>query len=294
MEDGRMTMERDSEERKDGAAGSLLRRIIRRLKGSPSAENEESPPDPHPELKGLKTLEPARIEMVRGVINLSSRIVREIMIPRVDIIAVNFDTSIKDLTKTIYDAGHSRVPVYRGTIDNIIGVLHVKDLLRFIIDRRGKFSLKKLIRKPFFVPETMPLDDLLREFKKRRLHMAVAVDEYGGFGGIVTLEDILEEIVGEIGDEFDDDEAPEFRRTGRNSYEADSRMVLSDFCEELGVELPVNDFDTLGGFVLDLFGKIPEKDETVKYGDITFRIKEIEGTRINRIAVTVSRDTAGG
>lgn len=283
-------MDNDLEENK--SKRGFLGRLIRRLNSGRDYGCEAV--DGHLSMDELRGLEPVKLDMIRGVVNLARRIVREIMIPRVDIVAVSEDTTLKELTATICEAGHSRVPVYRDSIDNIIGVLHVKDLLRFLTRGSRKFSLRKLIKKPYFVPETMPLDDLLREFKKRRLHMAVAVDEYGGFGGIVTLEDILEEIVGEISDEFDGDELPEFRRTGRNSYEADSRMSLADFCDELGVELPRREFDTLGGFVLDLFGKIPGKDETVKYDNISFRIKEIEGTRINRIAVTVSRGAIPG
>jgi CBS domain containing-hemolysin-like protein len=227
--------------------------------------------------------------MIRGVINLSRRIVREIMIPRVDIVAVNIDIPLKELVKIVCDAGYSRVPVYKDSIDHVVGVLHAKDLLRFLAEKPGKFNVKKLMKKPFFVPETLPLDDLLREFKKRRLHMAIAVDEYGGFGGIVTLEDILEEIVGEIGDEFDEDEKPELLKKGKDVYEVDPRMPLEDFCQELGVMLPTEEFDTLGGFVMDLFGGIPKKDQTAHFENLTFKILEIEGTRINRISVTVSK-----
>lgn len=240
----------------------------------------------------LKALEPSRREMIRGVINLSRRIVREIMIPRVDIVAVNVDIQLKELVKKVCDAGYSRVPVYKDSIDQIVGVLHAKDLLRFVMGKQGRFNVRRLMKKPFFVPETMPLDDLLREFKKRRLHMAIAVDEYGGFGGIVTLEDILEEIVGEIGDEFDEDEKPEFQKKGKDVYEVDPRMPLEDFCDELGVRLPTDEFDTLGGFVMDLFGGIPQKDQSVSFENLTFKIMEIEGTRINRISVVVSKKPA--
>jgi CBS domain containing-hemolysin-like protein len=240
-------------------------------------------------IEHISKLEPARQEMIRGVINLSRRIVREIMIPRVDIVAVNIDIPLKELVKKVCDAGYSRVPVYKDSIDHVVGVLHAKDLLRFLAEKPGKFNVKKLMKKPFFVPETLPLDDLLREFKKRRLHMAIAVDEYGGFGGIVTLEDILEEIVGEIGDEFDEDEKPELLKKGKDVYEVDPRMPLEDFCQELGVMLPTEEFDTLGGFVMDLFGGIPKKDQTAHFENLTFKILEIEGTRINRISVTVSK-----
>jgi hypothetical protein len=132
----------------------------------------------------------------------------------------------------------------------------------------------------------MPLDELLREFKVKKLHIAVVVDEYGGVGGIVTLEDILEVIVGDINDEYDAEELPECQKTGANSFEVDSRMLISDFNRELGLNISTEDFDTIGGFVFDLFGRIPEKDESIKHGNITFRIKDISGTRIIRIAVT--------
>lgn len=234
-------------------------------------------------------IEASRIEMIRGVLNLSRRIVREIMIPRVDIVAVSVDIQFKDLIKKICEAGYSRLPVYKDSIDHIIGVLHAKDLLRFLLEKPTKFNLKKIIKKPFFVPETMPLDDLLREFKKRKRHIAIVLDEYGGFGGIVTLEDILEEIVGDISDEFDKDEKPEFQKKGKDTFEADPRMSLEDLCNELGVSLPIKDFDTLGGFVMDLFGGIPQKDQSINYENLTFKILEIEGTRINRIGITVSK-----
>ncbi len=238
-------------------------------------------------LKTWAGLEPSKQEMIRGIINLSRQNVREIMIPRIDVVAVDVEATQKELIDKIYGVGHSRIPVYKETIDNIVGVLHVKDLLKYIVDKPRKFVLKKILRKPYFVPETMPLDDLLREFKKRSLHMAIAVDEYGGFGGIVTLEDILEEIVGDISDEFDTQELPELEKIGRNSYEVDSRMLLTDFSEEMGIALPTDEFDTIGGFVYDLFGKIPEKHETAKYKNLTFKIKDIDGTRINRLVITV-------
>jgi CBS domain containing-hemolysin-like protein len=239
-------------------------------------------------------LEISKQDMIKGVINLSSQNVREIMIPRIDVVAVDESVSMKDVAEVITDAGHSRIPVFKGTIDNIVGILHVKDLLNFLVDKPKKFNLKKILRKPYFIPETMPLDDLLLEFKKRSLHMAIAVDEYGGFGGIVTLEDILEEIVGEISDEFDTEELPELEKTGKNSYDVDSRMPLADFSEEMGISLPVDEFDTIGGFLFDIFGKIPEKDECVKYNDISFRIKDIDGTRINRIVVTLPSRSKDG
>jgi len=227
-------------------------------------------------------------EMIQGILSLSQKFVREIIIPRVDINAIEDTVNLKELVKLIIDEGHSRIPVYSQTIDNIIGIVNVKDLMPFIIDRRMKFNIKKLLHKPYFVPETMPLDELLLQFQKQNLHLAIVVDEYGGVAGIVTMEDILEEIVGEIRDEFDEEEIPEIQTISQNCWEVDSRLSLSDFNNYANCSLPEEEFDTIGGFVFNLFGKIPKKDEEIKYNSITFKIKEIKGTRIGRIIVTIS------
>jgi magnesium and cobalt transporter len=235
-----------------------------------------------------ENLDIIRKDMIRGVMKLPVLNARDIMIPRVDVFAVDSETELKPLVKTMCKAGHSRVPVYKETIDNIIGILYVKDLLKLLIETsKKKFQLKKILHEPYFVPETMTLDELLLEFKLRTLHIAVVVDEYGGFSGIVTLEDILEEIVGDINDEFDSVELPEIQKLGKNVYEVDSRMPISDFNEKLGLGLSQEGFDTIGGYVFDLFGKIPEKGETIKDGAIQFTIKDISGTIINRITITI-------
>ena len=262
--------------------GNLLTKIKNRLIRS---TRENAPEGIRPE--ECSDLETAEQEMIRGVMGLASKNVREIMIPRIDVVAVSSTISLNALVKVIDDAGHSRIPVYNETIDNIAGILYVKELLPFIAHKPRKFELRKMLHRPYFVPETMPLDDLLVEFKRRRLHLSCVVDEYGGFGGIITLEDIIEEIVGDIKDEFDDDEAPEIRKIGRYTYEVDSRMTLSDFNEEAGAGLPTDEFDTIGGLVFDLFGKIPKKNETAKLGNISFKIKEIKGTRLTRVIITI-------
>ncbi len=232
-------------------------------------------------------LETSKQEMIKGIIGLSSKNARDIMIPRIDIISLDSNTQLKELIAIVSEAGHSRLPVFEDTIDNIIGILYVKDLLKFILEKPRKFSLKKMLHKTYFVPETMPLDDLLLEFKKRKLHLAITVDEYGGVGGMVTLEDVLEEIVGEIVDEFDEYKEPELQKINKNVYELDSRITIPEINEELNLMLPSNDFDTIGGLVFDLFGKIPKKDEVVRYNDVSFKIKDIQGTRISRIILTL-------
>jgi CBS domain containing-hemolysin-like protein len=240
-------------------------------------------------LSHLEMMTATQNDMVKGVLKLANQNARDIMIPRVDIRAVDSRTDLRTLVRFVVDAGHSRLPVYEETIDNVIGILYAKDLLPILVEKPKKFQIKKYLHEPFFVPETMPLEELLREFRMRKLHLAIVVDEYGGISGIVTLEDVLEEIVGEIHDEYDTEALPEIIRMGKNSWEVDSRMPLVDFNEKLGLNLPTDDFDTVGGMVFDLFGKIPERDEMIRHGRLTFKIKDITGTVINRIQVTLAR-----
>jgi CBS domain containing-hemolysin-like protein len=235
-----------------------------------------------------ENLNPPEREMIRGILNLSKQNARDIMIPRVDAVTINQETAIKELVNIVSEAGHSRIPVYKDTIDNIIGILYVKDLLKFISEKATKSYLKKILHKPLFIPETMTLDELLIEFQKKRQHLAIVVDEYGGVAGLVTMEDILEEIVGEINDEFDEKELPEIVKIKKDMYDLDSRLSIFDFNNELKVNLPTEEFETIGGFVFDIFGKIPDKNETIEYKNFTFKIKDIEGTKINRIMVTIS------
>ena len=280
-----MTSESSDAPQGESRLKEQLKRIIRRI----NPKNSATPESPRVlfDYSSCAHLKTSQQEMIRGVIELTVKNAREIMIPRVDIVAVSVSTPLRPLMDTVVDGGHSRIPVYTDTIDNIAGILYVKDLLKYINEKPRKFELRKILHRPYFVPETMTLDDLLVEFKRRKLHMACVVDEYGGFGGIVTMEDILEEIVGEIKDEYDDDELPELKRIGKNVYDVDSRMALSDFNTETGARLPADEFDTIGGYVLDLFGKIPGKNETARSGEHSFRIKQIKGTRIIRIIATI-------
>lgn len=238
-------------------------------------------------------IEHSKQEMIRGVLQLSELNAREIMIPRVDSFAVNTETGLKELIDLINAAGHSRIPVFEETIDNITGILYVKDLLSFVTNKRKKFDIKKLLHKPLFIPETMPLDELLVEFKKQRQHLAIVIDEYGGIAGIVTMEDILEEIVGDINDEYDEADLPELIKISKNSFDIDSRMSIDDLNREININLPTEEFDTIGGFTLDIFGKIPEQSDIVKYKNISIKVKEIEGTRINRLILTITSSRNG-
>lgn len=222
-------------------------------------------------------------DMIRGIVELSDTTVKEVMVPRIDVVFVSVDTGIPELLEILTDCGHSRVPVYEETIDNVIGVLYAKDLLKYMF-RPEEINIRTLTRKGYFVPESKKLDSLLKEFKRRRVHIAVAVDEYGGISGIVCMEDIIEEIVGEIQDEFDN-EVEDILEIGEGLFLCDARVNLEDLQEETGISLPLDDFDTLGGFVFDLMGKIPVKFEKVSYENLDFIIQEMDGHKIKTVKI---------
>ena len=224
-----------------------------------------------------------RREMIRGIQELGETTVKEVLVPRTDTFFVPIDADRESLLESVVSSGHSRIPVYRGTIDDVVGILYAKDLLKSLVDG-GEFSLPALLRKPYFVPETKRIDALLREFKRRRVHIAVAVDEYGGVAGIVCLEDIIEEIIGEIQDEFDE-EREDIVVLGVDSWLCDARVNLDDLNERCAFSLPADDFDSLGGYVFDLFGRIPLRGERISAGDFEFVVEEIEGHRIELVKI---------
>lgn len=235
----------------------------------------------------LKVIDHEKQEMIKGIKELSETTVKEIMVPRIDVISFALDTPLNELLAKVYDCGHSRVPVFKDTVDNVVGILYAKDLLKFLINKNEEIKLEELIRNPYFVPESKKLNSLLKEFKKRKVHIAVVVDEYGGTSGIVCMEDIIEEIVGDIQDEFDN-ETEEIMEIGDKVYLCDARVDIEDLNEKLEIKLPFEDYDTLGGFVFDIFGKIPVKFEKVKYENIDFIIQEMEGHKILRIKVVIN------
>jgi len=223
--------------------------------------------------------------MIRGVVTLSDTTVKEVIVPRIDVEFVAIESTFNELIDTLGEGGYSRFPVYKDTIDNVVGILYVKDLLKQAKSQED-FSVEKIIRRPYFVPESKRLDSLLREFKRRKVHIAVAVDEYGGVSGIVCLEDIIEEIVGDIQDEFDN-EVEDILEIGEGTYLCDARVDIEDLNEKLSLMLPEEDFDTLGGFVFDMFGKIPVKYEKVKYSGIDFIIQEMDGHKIKTVKLVI-------
>jgi CBS domain containing-hemolysin-like protein len=228
-------------------------------------------------------LQEEKQDMIQGIEDLPETSVKEVMIPRIDVDFINLHTTEEELYEKIAESGHSRFPVYSDSIDNVIGILYVKDLIK-VIAKQEPVDLEKIIRKAFFVPESKRIDSLLREFKRRHVHIAVAIDEYGGISGIVCLEDIIEEIVGDIQDEFDN-ENEDILPVGDKIWICDGRINLDDLNDKIESNFPNEEFDTLGGFVFDLFGKIPVKYEKVAWRNYDFIIQDMEGHRINLIKV---------
>ena len=248
------------------------------LKKKESNTDDENMPG-HESLKHLKKEE---LKMIQGIIGLSETQVHEIMKPRIDVVALDINDPIREQVKTIVECGHSRIPVYDENIDDIVGILYAKDLLTFFFDENKVFNLRDILRECFFVPETKRISDLLREFREKNVHIALVVDEYGGFSGIVCLEDILEEIVGEIRDEYDR-EKDLIVKIDDSSYKISAKISISDLNEQLELELPEEESDSLGGFIMEILGKIPEQGEVAEYGPYEFTIDEMSAYKIEQI-----------
>ncbi|MCK9413020.1 MAG: gliding motility-associated protein GldE [Prolixibacteraceae bacterium] len=229
-------------------------------------------------------------EILEGIVKFGSKSVSEIMHSRLDMVVADFGSNFSEVLEIIRTAGYSRIPVYAGTLDQIKGVLYIKDLLPHLT-KGVNFKWQTLIRAPFFIPETKKIDDLLEEFQKSKVHLAIVVDEFGGTSGLVTLEDILEEIVGDIADEFDVEEKF-YTRLGTNEYLFDGKTLLNDFykvvdCDDNVFEDIKGDADTLAGLILELTGEFPELHEKVPCKNFTFQIEALDRKRIKEIKVLI-------
>ena len=229
-------------------------------------------------------LEQDEKKMIRSIVHFSNTMVREIMIPRVEIDALELETPLDEAARLIRETGHSRLPIYDDEIDRIVGVLYAKDLLQAYVDQRP-VTISDLMRRPLFAPESKMIGDLLNEMKTSGIHMAVVVDEYGGTSGVVSMEDIVEEIVGEIRDEYDDREEELVQELGPDEYSFLGRIDLEDVNEYLGIHLTRESADTLAGFLYSQIGKIPTLKEKVEAEGWTFEIEELSGRRIQRVHV---------
>ncbi|HHY88416.1 MAG TPA: HlyC/CorC family transporter [Chloroflexi bacterium] len=229
------------------------------------------------------SLEKDERQMIYSIFHFGDTLVREIMIPRIDILALEVNTSLEEAIQALTLSGHSRVPVYEETIDNIIGMLYAKDLLRVHIENGIEDPIRQFLRPAFFVPEAKKVDELLREMQKNSYHIAVVVDEYGGMAGLVTMEDIVEEIVGEIRDEYDQGEEQLYQRLENGSYLLSGRLDLDDVNDMLGTHLTKDMADTLGGFLYGTIGRVPIGGEQVHVEDWTLTIELVTGRRIRKV-----------
>ncbi len=229
-------------------------------------------------------IEAEEMEMIAGIFELRGTKVREVMVPRIDMVTIPIDARLDEALDTILRAGHSRIPVYCGNLDDIAGLLYAKDLLRPFRDRDFDPDISGLLREAYFVPESKPVDELLQELQRRRVHMAIVVDEYGGTAGLVTIEDLLEEIVGEIQDEYDSEE-PRVERISDHESILDAGVDIDDVNRLMDIELPTDEADTLAGLVFTQLGKVPEVGEKAVFGDVEIEVLALAGRRIRRVRV---------
>ncbi len=229
--------------------------------------------------------------ILNNVLSLSDTTVSDVMVPRADIVAVDYNSNLNDLINLIIEKEHTRIPVYKDSLDNIIGFIHIKDLVSFLgAAEKENFAIKDILREVLFVPPSMKIIDLLPKIQSKRVHLAIVLDEYGCTDGLVTLEDLVEEIIGEIEDEHDEENSVEIKQIDASSYEVNARMSVEDLEKKLDViiigEDESEDFDTLGGLVIYLLGHVPEKGEIVKHTcGIEFEVLEADARKVSKLIV---------
>jgi CBS domain containing-hemolysin-like protein len=232
-------------------------------------------------------LEQEEREMIHGIFELSEVTAREVMVPRIDVVALPSGALVGQALDQVVDSGHSRLPVYEGSIDNIIGVLYAKDLLKHLKTGTLEDPVLPLVRPAHFVPEAKKVDEVLQDLQQRRVHIAIVVDEYGGTAGLLTIEDLLEEIVGEIRDEYDQAEEARIERISEREAILDARVGIREVNDLLSLQLPDDEFDTISGLVYDRLGKVPEGDDEVRVDGCTIQVISTEGRRIKKVRLVV-------
>ena len=232
--------------------------------------------------------------MLRSIIELDYTTVREVMVPRLDMVAIEADVSLQEAATIIVEHGHSRLPVYVDTIDDVLGIIYVRDLLAAIANPSTDNTIRSLTRLAFVVPETKRVDELLEEFRERRTQIAIVVDEYGGTEGLVTMEDVLEEIVGEIEDEFSRVRESEITRQNDGSVNVSAGLGIEDVKELFGVEIESDDFDTVGGFVYHHLGRIPHVGDVVENSGLKVEVVSVLGRRLRTLKIKVENGGSTG
>ena len=272
----------------DESEQSLFEKILSKIKkrdlkkGSDLTEEIDGLMD-EGQAKGLITDE--ETEMVHGVLELKEIMASSIMIPRTDMVSAPINATLGELIKLVTSCGHTRIPIYKDNLDQIVGLLHAKDLLKLLGEDPGSRIPSNILRKPYFVPGNQRISKLLKDLKAKKTHLAIVTDEYGGTAGIITIEDILEEIVGEIMDEHDR-EQPLLSVLDEGSVMVDARLEIEKLEEYFNIELPEGEFESVGGFIIHILGKIPKPGEKVPYKNLEITIKSADDRRIDKVLIT--------
>ncbi len=268
---------------------TILNKIVQMFTGEP--QNKEELVEVLNDAKDRDLIKPETKQMIEGVLGVSDMRVRDIMIPRSQMVTLDINEPLSDSLPTIIESGHSRFPVVNEDIDHIEGILLAKDLLAYSFNQQEQLtSLADVIRPAIIVPESKKVEPLLKEFRSQRYHMAIVVDEYGGVSGVVTIEDILELIVGEIEDETDDEIAEDIKHLAGNVYQVKALTEIADFNEYFNCDFDKDDADTIGGIILHKFGHMPKKGEEITVDDFEFKITSADNRRIQMLQIAIPKD----
>lgn len=267
----------------DPGAG-LFRQFRRKFFSRPQANTEADLQDmiDASELEGI--IDEEEGDMLQSILELDDTLVREIMVPRTSMVCCDKNAPLNEILKAVIDSGHSRIPIYANSPDNIVGLVYAKDLLRFWGTPLEEIRLKKVLRPPFLVPETKNISDLLQDFKQRRVHIAIVIDEYGGTSGLVTIEDLIEEIVGDIQDEYDFEEDWIIEEEGGNVL-VDGRLNIEEFEERFSIQVAREKFDTVGGFVVEVLGRVPSTGERLQINGLDLLVVDADPRAVRQLRV---------
>jgi len=272
-----------------GSTGRWLRRITDTFSGEPRDIEELSQVLTHARDRGI--IDSDAFEMLEGVLQVIELQVRDIMVPRSQMVIVDRDAPPAEILPAVIESGHSRFPVIGDDRDQIVGILLAKDLLRYFMDGgKDDFDIKEVLRPVVFIPESKRLNVLLKEFRVSHHHMAIVVDEYGGVSGLVTIEDVLEQIVGDIGDEYDVDDEVDIRREGERQFTVRAQTPIEDFNQYFGTEFSDEEFDTIGGLAMNLLGRLPRRGESFALGGLDFKVLRAERRRLDSLRVITPTD----
>jgi magnesium and cobalt transporter len=274
-----------------GPTGRWLRRITETFSNEPRDMEGLAGTLQHARERGIISAD--ALEMLEGVLEVVEMQVRDIMVPRSQMVIVNRDDPPEDILQAVIEAGHSRYPVIGEDRDQVVGILLAKDLLRYFVDGgRSSFDIKEVLRPVAFIPESKRLSELLKEFRASHHHMAIVVDEYGGVSGLVTIEDVLEQIVGDIGDEYDTDDDLDIRKEGERQFSVKGTTRIDEFNQYFGTDFSDEDFDTISGLVISYLSRLPRRGETFTLDGLEFRVLRADRRRLDLLRVVTSKDIA--